>query len=302
VPFLVGTVVLGAIVAHSDPTPDSIDPVSNLEAFKHSAELAIRPGYRQGSIDQARANLQAALAVPPGVLAALQGKSVVIEPWEISAAWAYELNWHPLPVIENYVAYTRKLDRLNAAAVESESGPQVLLRQWTPVGRPGFSGREAAWDPPEQTLAEICNFVPGLTEGAWQVLTRIPDRCQEPTPAGSESARSGEAVEVPQAGRDELVYLELHGATVTGVEKLGTLFWQPSERQVVINGGEGVARLVPGTSGDPMVVSVDRESEAAVQMPELPVIHELSVEGTGGLTYDFYRVRLDPQGPKRPAG
>jgi len=293
--------VLLAIVAHADPTPDSIDPVSNLEAFKHSAELVIRPGYRQGSIDQARANLQAALAVPPGAIAALRGKSVSVEPWEISAAWAYELDWHPLPVIESYTAYTRKLDHLNAAAVESESGPQMLLRQWTPAGRPSFAGREAAWDPPEQTLAEICNFVPSLTEGTWQVLTRIPDRCQESTPVGSKSARPGEAVKVPQAGRNEVVYLKLRGATVTGAEKLGTLFWQPRRRQVVINGGEAVSPLVPGTSGDPMVVSVDRSPDATVQMPELPVIHELSVEGTDELTYDFYRVRLDPLRPKKPA-
>lgn len=301
-PFLVATVVIGALVAHSDPTPDSIDPVPNLEAFKRSAELAIRPGYRQGKIDQARANLRAELAVPPGILSALQGKSVSVEPWEISAAWAYELDWHPLPVIESYTAYTRKLDRLNSAAVESEGGPQVLLRQWTPIGRPGFGGREAAWDPPEQTLAEVCNFAPALTEGAWQVMTRIADRCQEPRPAGSESARSGEAVKVPRAGRDELVYLELHGATVTGLEKLATLFWQPTERQAVINGGEIIARLVPGTSGDPMVVSVDRSPDATIQMPELPVIHELSVEGTGDLTYDFYRVRLDPLRVRKPAG
>jgi hypothetical protein len=107
VPFLVSAVVLLATVAHADPTPDSIDPVPNIEAFKQSAELAIRPGYRQGRIDQARANLQAELAVPPGVLAALKGKSVSVEPWEISAAWAYELDWHPLPVIESYTAYTR---------------------------------------------------------------------------------------------------------------------------------------------------------------------------------------------------
>jgi hypothetical protein len=293
-PFLVATVVIWALVAHSDPTPDSIDPVPNLEAFKRSAELAIRPGFRQGKIDQARANLRTALAVPPGILAALKGKSVAVEPWEISAAWAYELDWHPLPVIESYTAYTRKLDRLNSAAVESESGPQMLLRQWSPVGRPGFGGREAAWDPPEQTLAEVCDFVPVLTEGAWQVMTRIRDRCQKPTPAGSESARAGEPVKVPQAGPGELVYVELHGATVTGLEKLAGLFWQPGERRAVINGGEAVARLVPGTSGDPMVVSVDRSPHANVQMPELPVIHELSVEGTGDLTYDFYRVRLYP--------
>jgi hypothetical protein len=186
--------------------------------------------------------------------------------------------------------------------VESESGPQVLLRQWTPAGRPSFGGREAAWDPPEQTLAEVCNFVPALTEGAWQVLERIADRCQAPTPAGSISARPGEAVKVPQAGRKELVYLELHGATLTGFERVGTLFWQPGERQIVINDGEAFSQLVPGTSGDPMVVSVDRSPDATVQMPELPVIHELSVEGTGDLTYDFYRVRLDPLRLKNSAG
>ena len=82
--------------------------------------------------------------MPQPVLDALAGKTVAIEPWEITIAWAYELDWKPLPVFQNYQDYTQKLDRLNAATAEdAENGPQALLRQM-PAGTVPGGGRPAS--------------------------------------------------------------------------------------------------------------------------------------------------------------
>jgi hypothetical protein len=298
--FLGTTAVLAVIILHAFPASANLDIVHKFEKFKTSAELAIRPGLRQGYIDGNRASMQASLAIPPRILAAVKGKTVAADPQEISTIWAYELDWAPLPTFQNYSAYTAKLDRLNAEAVEDpETGPQVFLRQMPAGllpggGRPGFMGRQPLWDPPEQNLAQVCNFAPVLTIETWQVLDRIKDRCLPPRQVANQSAQPGEFVPVPQAGRDELVVMQLHGAEIEGFEKLRSLFWRPNERHAVINGGEGSFRLVPGTSGGRMIVSVDRSLDRGADFAELPTIHDISVEGAGPIEYSFYRIKLKP--------
>lgn len=309
-PFLTATALLGVIILHTYPAPANLDVVAKLEKFKESAELAIRPGLRQGYVDGLRSGLKTTLDVPPRIIAAARGKPVAIEPWETSVAWAYNLDWRPLPVFQTYTAYTAKLDRLNAAATEDPDEAQVLLRQMPSgaaplAGRPGFMGRQPTWDPPEQNIATVCNFIPTLTEGAWQVLSRIPDRCRPPRLVASHSGEPGEAVPVPQAGRNELVVLRLKGAKVEGLERVASLFWRPHERHAVLDHGKYGYRLVPGTTGDGLIVSVDRSLDRNVNLVELPVIRNISIEGADGpLQFDFYRIKLNPIRliPKRQPG
>lgn len=299
--FLVAAAVVGAIFVNEAPIPPRLDVVDNLNTLQDSAELAIRPGLRQGEINAARANLQAALALPPEVLAAADGKRVAIDPWEISVAWAYELNWSPLPVIQSYSAYTPRLDRLNAAAIEDPNGPQAILRAdiggTEPLGGDrSFGERQPAWDPPEQNFATVCNFRPTVTVGIWQVLSRIPDRCGEPKPIGSVSASPGETVEVPQAHRNQLVLLRLKGIGVEGLEKLRFLFSRPPRRFAVLNGGLARYRLVPGTGEDGLIVSRDPALDGTGAFSQLPEVKTMSVEGVDRqLQFDFYRVDVQPR-------
>jgi hypothetical protein len=298
--FLSTLVVLGVIILHAYSVPVSLDVVPKLNSFKKSAELVLRPGYRQERVDNSRASLQETLNVPPGILAVVGDKPVAIEPWEIVVAWAYNLNWQPLPVFQNFTAYTARLDRLNAAAIEDTDGPQVLLRKMPngPIplgGREGFFERQPNWDPPEQNLAAVCNFIPILSEGEWQVLTRIPDRCGRPKLVTSHSGDPGDLVPVPQAGRDELVVLHLEGAEIEGLERVGSLFWRPTERHAKLNRGKYGYRLVPGTTGDGLIISADPSLDRKVNLVELPRVRNISIEGASGpLQFDFYRIKLDP--------
>ena len=216
--FVVGTLIFCALVLHASGGGAGVDVIGRFETFKESLQLAIQPGLRHRVVDETRESVRNTLAVPAPVLDALAGKTVAIEPWEITIAWAYELDWKPLPVFQNYQDYTQQLDRLNAAVVEdAANGPQALLRQMPagPVeggGRPAIFERQPAWDPPEQSLAAFCNFVPSLTEGAWQVLSRIPDRCGEPIPVTSLTVDPGQTFQIPQARNDEIVTMRVHGS------------------------------------------------------------------------------------------
>lgn len=301
--FVVATLIFCVVIVHASGGGASVDVIGRFETFKESVELAIRPGFRHQKVDEARGSLKTTLGVPPPVLEALAGKTVAIEPWEITIAWAYQLDWKPMPVFQNYQAYTQQLDRLNAAAAEdAENGPQALLRQMPGGtveggGRPAIFERQPAWDPPEQSLADFCNFVPTLTEGAWQVLSRIPDRCGEPTPAASLTVDPGQTFQIPQARSDEIVVMRVRGAKLEGLEKLAALFWRPSERHAVANNGKYSYRLPPDTTEDPMIVSADRTLGHGPELPELPVLHEMRLEGASGpFQVDFYRVKLKKAG------
>jgi hypothetical protein len=304
--FAVAALILSVLIWHASGAAAGVDVIGRAETFKESVEFSVRPGLRHQKITQEKEKLQGELAVPPPVLEALGSKSVAVEPWEITVAWAYGLNWKPLPDFQNYQDYTQQLDRLNATAAEDpEKGPQMLLRQ-TPAGvvetggRPTIFERQPAWDPPEQTYAEFCNFVPTLTEGAWQVLSRIPDRCGEPKLAGSVTVDPGQTFQIPQAGKDEVVYMRVHGMKLEGLEKLGSLFWRPSERHAVVNDGQFRYRMPPDTTEDPMIVSVDRELGHGPELPELPELQDMALEGASGpFTVDFYRVKLQPTGNVR---
>lgn len=301
--FVAATLIFGAVILHASGAPAGVDVVGRFELFQESVEFAIRPGLRHQKINEERETLRTTLAVPTPVLEALNGKTVAIEPWEITVAWAYELDWQPMPDFQNYQAYTQKLDRLNAAAAEdAENGPQTLLRQLTSSiaeggGRPGYGERQPAWDPPEQSFADFCNFVPTLNEGKWQVLSRIPDRCGAPRLARNVTVDPGQTFKIPQARNNEMVLMRIHGMKLGGLEKLGALFWRPSERHAVADDGEFTYRLPPDTTEDPMIVSADRTLGHGPELPELPVLYDLRLEGASGpFEVDFERVKLKQTG------
>lgn len=295
-PFLVVTVAIGAVALHTYPNPARLDVISNLDAFGKGIELLARPGRRQQIVDSSRAQLQSSYGLDAPTLSLLQGKRVDVLPWETAAVWAYELDWSPLPVFQDYSAYTPGLDRLNVEAVESPAGPQTILRpapgeNGSAPPAAGFEGRLAAWDPPQENVAIGCNFRPVQTAPPWQVLRRAGNRCSRPQLISSRHAEPGEAVEVPVAGKGQIVLLEIGGLAVEGSEQLRSLLLRPRPRTAIVNGGEAEYALVPGTGGDGLLVSIDPRIAARGAFPQIPKLKSLAIEGAAGrLTYDFYRV------------
>ena len=77
-------------------------PGSTRSSTCRQPALRLRPGPHPGQpraarrSDRGRADpMRDVYGVAPGALAALRGHSVAVEPWEIAAAWAYELDWRP---------------------------------------------------------------------------------------------------------------------------------------------------------------------------------------------------------------
>jgi hypothetical protein len=274
------------------------DPVSNVRFAYEQARTLLSPVRRDTVVSNGRAAMQLTYGLAPRGLAALRGHTVAVEPWEIGAAWAYELDWDPLPVFQNYSAYTSTLDRLNAEAVEDPAGPERILRQNTEVVQPEFpgadlDGRFLGWDPPEAARAVLCNFAPLYTDERWQVLGRVPDRCGAPRALGSVSAAAGEAVPVPRPGPGEVVFARISGAGVSGLEKVQTFLFHAGSRHLVVDGGKERYRLIPETAGDGLMMRAAPGVVEPGPFSPVPQARTIALEGGADrITYDFYAFRV----------
>ncbi len=274
------------------------DPVSNVSFAVDQARTLFDSGRLDRVTADGRAAMQSTYGLAPQGLATLRGHTVAVEPWEIGAAWAYELDWRPLPVFQSYSAYTSALDRLNAEAVEDPDGPERILRQNTQVVQPEFPGadlddRWLGWDPPEQARAVLCDFAPLYTDERWQVLGRLPaSRCGAPRVIGTVEAAAGAAVEVPEPGPGQVVFVRIGGAGVTGLERVQTFLFHADSRHAVVNGGIRV-RLVPETAGDGLLLRAAKGVVEPGPFDPVPEAATLAVEGgSDRLTYTFYAMSV----------
>lgn len=292
-----------ALAISFDTAPSSVrDPLNawnSVKIARSEIDQLLRPGERTYKSNFARGFVQSHYAVEQPALDELEGHTVAVEPAEIALTWAYELDWDPLPVIQGYSAYTSELDELNADAVADPDGPERIVRANTgkPPGKEGqlrvIDGRFPAWDPPATAIAELCNFVPLDTTDRIQVLGRVPDRCSEPRPIGSVESAYGETVDVPEAGPGEVVFVRIEGAEVSGLESLRSLLYRAKMRSVLVN-GERRYRLVPGTSGDGLMLRGDPRVVGTGPFAQAPQAETISLDGTDGdLRFDFYAMSVE---------
>jgi hypothetical protein len=277
--------------------PTNLDAIANVR-FAADQVRSLLSGSRRGELAAAgRAAMKATYRLDPRTLAALRGHTVAIEPWEVGVAWAYRLDWKPLPVFQNYSAYTSALDDVNAAEVESPTGPDRILRENEPLVYPEFptadlDNRFPGWDPPAQARAVLCHFAPLRTTEGWQTLGRVADRCGSPRFINSTEASPGTAVGVPAPGPSEVVFARIHGAGIGGLEKITTLLLHARLRHAVLNGSQSY-RLIPETAGDGLLLRGDSRIAEGGAFSPIPQAKTIAVTGTSGtLRFSFFRMRV----------
>jgi hypothetical protein len=226
----------------SEPGYPMTDPIENARNGVSTVATVLDTGRLEEEITENRANLTGAYALDGETLKRLEEHTVHVDPSETAVAWAYGLDWSPLPVFQPYVAWTPELDRRNAEVVAAPDGPERILRQATnPVGRyPGF-------DTPAAMIEMLCHFEPLHTGESWQVLGRVPDRCGAPVPIGSVETQYGAPVSVPEADGSDAVFARVSGVQVSGLERAISLLYRPESRQVSFDGGPNYV-FVPATA------------------------------------------------------
>jgi hypothetical protein len=284
-----------------------LNPVPNLKLAVSQVRNVFSESRREGLLEAGRAGMTAIYQLDPRTLAALRGHTVAIEPWEIGVAWAYELDWDPLPVFQNYSAYTSGLDRLNTEALLGPGGPERLLRENVGLVYPEFPTRSIdnrfpGWDPPEQARAALCNFSVLRATERWQVLARTPDRCGPSRPLGSVEASPGEAVHVPAPGPGEVVWARVGGVEVGGLERVLTFLAHARTRHAIVNGTQSY-RLVPGTAKDGLMLRSSPGIGGRGAFAQIPQARTIAVSGAQGeVRFDFFAMPVGRHGHPASGG
>jgi hypothetical protein len=252
---LVGLGLAGALFAFAltaqEPSSFSVvfNPGENAKTAIDQIEQVSTSAKRAAVIAQGRQEIEQALSVDQPTLDLLQGHTVDVAPYEAGVAWAYNLDWRPLPVFQSYAAYTTGLDQENADALTSTRAPQRILRN----REPGVDGRVPTFDEGLSMRTILCRYRELRATGAWQVLGLGPNRCGAPTLLGTVHAGWDQNVPVPPPPNDRsFVFVRIGGVAVGGLERLRALLYKPVERVVLLDGESH--RLVEGTATDGLLL------------------------------------------------
>jgi hypothetical protein len=295
-PLLLSLAALGGftLAAYGVGLGDLMRPRARLTALADSAHVVASQSERVAVANRGRRGIVALDPISPELLATIGRATVAVEPEETAFAWAYHLNWRPLPVLQLFSAYTRTLDDADRDLVASSRAPRFILYE---NGR-GIDGRNGQWESPAAMLEILCRYRGVRVDGGWALLERASDRCGRTRPLATVTARSGRPVRVPApVTARSLVAVRVHGVEVAGLEHVRAFVHRALQRAVVLDGGRRF-RLVPGTAGDGLLLS----APAGVDFPPpanlSPQASTIAAEVVGGaprqVRYEFVEVPLRP--------
>lgn len=204
-------------------------------------------------MDKARENLRNQYALDEKILGMVGDRTVHIEPWEASVAWAYpQLAWDPLPLFQGFTATAPRLDEMNGEVLRSSRGPELILRQ-TPRS---VDYRYPFFEPPRTNVEILCRYAEVSNNGVWQLLEKTADRCGAPQLLGRVAAEAGSAVKVPQIAQDNallLVKVKPSGESLLNLVR--TQLYRSTATYIDL-GANGVHRLVLDTANGGLLLKV----------------------------------------------
>ena len=227
-------VVIVALAAQSQSLTGDLDPKASTTAFFDDLSDYTSAANQHMFEQSGRASVRASQPIARSMLSKLRGHTVAVYPIDLDLAWAYNLKWDPIPVLQSYSAYTSGLDTLDASFLESSRAPQRILFE----GPGTIDGRVGPFDQGQTYRAMLCHYRVIDSVGTLEVLARVADRC----PGTSRSltvvhAAWGQTIQVPSSPRGQT------GSSSSGFtapaprdSKLGALFFKPTLRYVELNG------------------------------------------------------------------
>jgi hypothetical protein len=228
-----------------------LDPVANARAAAEQIHALASSDRRAEIREELRREIAGGYGVTPAVLSAVGRRPVMMWPYLYGdVAWAYGLDFRPLPPLEPYATYTPALDRLGARMLESPAAPARIMRANATV----LDDRHRTFEAPQTTLAIFCRYRQIAVREPWQVLARSRDRCGPPRRLGSATAAWGEPVLVPLP-RDPraIVLVRPSGINPQGLERLRALVLRPHARSISLDGRSH--RLVAATATEGLLLS-----------------------------------------------
>jgi hypothetical protein len=263
-----------------------------------NARDVLDPSQRTLQADEARIAVERRDAVPRRALALIADHTVDVVPSELAIAWAYRLNWRPIPVLQSYSAYTPWLDHYDAAFLRSKRAPSRLLLQRV---RGGLDGRIATYDEPDTSVTMLCNYRPIFTSRRYAVLARSEDRCGTERLIETVKADWDQTIRVPKPEPDTLVLVKITGVQVGLAEQARSLLSQSSVRSISLSGGSPPNRLLAATAADGLPLRTSAGNDYPVPFEMTLDVTTLAVGKFGQaagnatpITYRFYSLPIKP--------
>jgi hypothetical protein len=280
----------------------ALKPSDHVEYLRQDVKALIGPSERRELARQGAEAMRSSYRLDTASRRWLSSREVAVEPLEIGAAWAYDLDWHPLPVIQGYQAYTPDLDQLDVQALEGPGRPTAILRQNPAAfeGSPDTSidNRNISWDPPAAARAMLCNYRAVRTTRRWQVLYPTADRCGQVRHLGHLQTETGRPIRVPSPPGGTFVFARIHGLGVSGLEQLRTFLYRARQRTATVNGTH-TWRVVPGTAADGLILAAAPGVDFPPPFALAPRAQTLNLQVAGDpgrhVEIDFYAQAIAPE-------
>ncbi|MBP8181553.1 MAG: hypothetical protein KAZ88_11235 [Acidimicrobiia bacterium] len=207
-------------------------------------------------MDTSREALRETYALSPEMVERLTGSTVHIDPQEATVAWAYpEFAWDPLPIYQEYQAYSAPLDDLNAERLaDDDRGPTYVLRENVTV-----DDRIARFEAPAVMLELVCGFAQDDETERWVLFERAEDRCGKTSPLGTAATDDAGLADLSellsQAGPNDIVV-----ARWPDVERrnrgLASSLWKGDPWYAAVTADSAPGRIIPALSGQWHIVEV----------------------------------------------
>ncbi len=277
--------VLVALSATSSPFLTTVDPGRASDGARQSITALVSAADRANLAGSAAAQLQTQYQLDADTLAALDGRTVHVDPFESNVAWAYDLDWDPVPVFQTYSSYTPYLDGLNARSLVASGGPESVLR-----GIPyAIDGRNPMWDSPDYMTTLVCDFRVANQSDRWLVLDRTVDRCGTPAAAGSIRVDAGDRVQVPTVGARSMVIARIDLAP-DPLNEAATLLLKPIRPlRVTIDGH--TYRLPRGEAADQLILRMPSNSGWASQFGADLDANSITLNSSGTIHFETITVK-----------
>jgi hypothetical protein len=286
VAVLTGLVYLG----NHEILGSRLDFAANADSFFRQLKILATPGRAAEEQLLGRQAMQGFYALTPEQLALLRSGTVHVAPLETGVAYAYDFDWEPLPIFQQYTAYTERLDELNAEKLASPTAPDRILWMNAPAVDPTFvdvrpfpgtiDRRLPAWDSPAQTIEMLCRYRAEQWDERWAILRRSPPRCARERRLRTVVAGNGESVPLPRTRSHEALVVRVDGLDVSGTERLRALLFRAAPRSTLLAGNSW--NVIAGTAADGLLLRIPRWADYPGKFALDSGASSVSFERSGG--------------------
>jgi hypothetical protein len=286
----IGALLILALVLEGIPLNKQLNPSQSVSGAARDLRIALSSARKNAISENARKLILGYEGMDPTALRLVGRHTVAVYPNEIALAWADRLNWTPIPVLQSYTAYTPYLDRLDADFLSSARAPQRILFN----GDLTIDGRAPEFDEPRTARTLLCRYrTLDPSSAGYLVLANGPNRCSTPHLMRIETSAWGQQVPVPPPPtKHSLVFVDISGVAVHGLESLTSWLYRPSARWILIDGSR--YRLVEGTAGDGLPLrggaglNLPKRATQVPQATTIAVDRDSAPQGGRPITYRFY--------------